>query len=172
MDRVLAVLLRFVINRGNLRLMPPHGFTITLGDGTGKMVAARLTTSAAVRQIIFDPELGLGESYMDGTLVMEAGSIADLLALVLHQERKKMLPIWARPQWILRYLWRQVQQRNNRMRARHNVAHHYDLDDRLYSLFLDCRRSRRSAPIYCSAQRSRIDKLGPSDRPASVPAFS
>src|SRR2546423_15542319 len=23
------------------------------------------------------------------------------------------------------------------MRARHNVAHHYDLDDRLYSLFLD-----------------------------------
>ena len=137
MDRVLATRLRPFINRGNLRLTTPGGFTFTFGDGIGRSVSVRLTTSAAVRQILLDPELGLGESYMDGTLVMEEGSIPDLLALVLHQQRDKMLPNWARPQWMLRYLWRRVQQWNGRMRARYNVAHHYDLDDQLYSLFLD-----------------------------------
>src|SRR3954467_14292491 len=137
MDRVLGRALRPFINRGNLRLTTPSGLTLILGNGSGKPVAARLTTPAAVRQILLDPEMGLGESYMDGTLTMEAGTISDLLALILHQQRDKMLPSWGRPQWILRYLWRRLLQWNGRKRARHNVAHHYDLDDRLYSLFLD-----------------------------------
>src|SRR5262249_4453362 len=37
----------------------------------------------------------------------------------------------------LRYLFRRLQQLNLRSRARSNVAHHYDLDGRLYALFLD-----------------------------------
>src|SRR3546814_15243521 len=41
------------------------------------------------------------------------------------------------PQWIIRFLQRRFQQFNGRDRSRRNVAHHYDLDGRLYSLFLD-----------------------------------
>jgi cyclopropane-fatty-acyl-phospholipid synthase len=37
----------------------------------------------------------------------------------------------------VRYLLRRLQQFNPRFRARRNVAHHYDLDGRLYRLFLD-----------------------------------
>src|ERR1700758_453094 len=48
-----------------------------------------------------------------------------------------MVPRWARLQWWLRYLGRHLGQLNWRGRARTNVAHHYDLDGRLYSLFLD-----------------------------------
>ena len=47
---------------------------------------------------------------------------------------------WARPQSLLRYLRRRLSQFNPRPRARRNVAHHYDLDGRLYSLFLDADR--------------------------------
>ena len=50
------------------------------------------------------------------------------------------MPQWARPQWILRYLARRLAQFNPRKRSRRNVAHHYDLDGRLYSLFLDADR--------------------------------
>src|SRR5581483_1921027 len=46
-------------------------------------------------------------------------------------------PRWAKPQWWARYLGRSIKQLNLRSRARSNVAHHYDLDGRLYSLFLD-----------------------------------
>jgi cyclopropane-fatty-acyl-phospholipid synthase len=47
------------------------------------------------------------------------------------------LPRWAKLQWWLRYLVRHAQQFNPRPRSRNNVARHYDLDGRLYSLFLD-----------------------------------
>ena len=72
---------------------------------------------------------------MDGTLVVEEGSIADLLALALSQD-ERALPRWMRPQWGMRFLQRRCRQLNGRDRSRRNVAHHYDLDGRLYSLFL------------------------------------
>jgi cyclopropane-fatty-acyl-phospholipid synthase len=91
-------------------------------------------TAAAQFAVLLDPELKLGETYMDGTLVVEQGSIADVLGVLLRQER---VPILAWVPRIVRYLFRRLQQFNPRSRARNNVAHHYDLDGRLYSLFLD-----------------------------------
>src|SRR5262249_33338445 len=70
-------------------------------------------------------------------VVIEHGSIADVLALVMHQEPSEASPKWSRPHWMLRYLHRRWQQFNSRNRSRRNVAHHYDLDGRLYQLFLD-----------------------------------
>ena len=72
---------------------------------------------------------------MDGSLVVERGSIADVLEVLLGQEPLAS-PNWALPR-LVRYVLRRLQQFNWRGRARHNVAHHYDLDGRLYSLFLD-----------------------------------
>src|SRR5204862_633704 len=90
------------------------------------------------RRILLNPELALGEAYMDGTFVVEDGSIADALAILLDQP--EMVPRWGRLQWWMRYLARHARQFNWRGRARDNVAHHYDLDGRLYSLFLDADR--------------------------------
>lgn len=107
------------------------------GDGSGPAVAVRLTSQNALYRILLDPELRLGEAYMDGGLVLENGSIADLLHILLAQDRSGKPPHFARPQWLLRYLKRRLAQFNWRRRSRRNVAHHYDLDGRLYSLFLD-----------------------------------
>jgi cyclopropane-fatty-acyl-phospholipid synthase len=49
-------------------------------------------------------------------------------------------PRWARPRARARHQWRRLQQHNPRRRAQRNVSHHYDLDARLYSLFLDSDR--------------------------------
>ena len=103
-------------------------------------VAIRFTTRAAQRNILIDPELKFGEAYMDGGVVIEQGSIADVLAIVLGQDRDGRPPAWARPQWLVRYLYRRLTQFNPRPRARRNVAHHYDLDGQLYALFLDADR--------------------------------
>src|SRR5258708_27343203 len=82
---------------------------------------------------------------MDGTLVVEQGSIADVLAVVLAQCVHGKPPIWALPQWLVRYLHRRLKQFNPPRRARRNVAHHYDLDGQLYELFLDADRQYRCA---------------------------
>src|SRR2546421_1882460 len=75
---------------------------------------------------------------MEGSFVVEKGSIADALAILMDQP--EMLPRWAKLRWWLRYLFRHISQFNPRSRARNNVARHYDLDGRLYSLFLDADR--------------------------------
>src|SRR5690348_439047 len=138
MDRLLQFVLSRFIQRGAFTVTTSHGRTFTLGDGTGKPVAVRFTSRSAELGILFDPELKFGETYMDGTLVIERVTIADVLAIALGQ--KAELPDWARPQWLLRYIARRLAQFNPRRRARRNVAHHYDLDGRLYSLFLDADR--------------------------------
>src|ERR1043166_3878847 len=137
MDRLLQLALRNLIRAGNLRVTLAGGTSFTVGDGTGSPVAIRFTARSAELGILIDPELRFGEAYMDGTLVVEQGSIADALALALGQRRDGLPPHWARPQWLLRFLYRRLKQFNPRPRARRNVAHHYDLDGQLYSLFLD-----------------------------------
>jgi cyclopropane-fatty-acyl-phospholipid synthase len=138
MDRLLQFLLKIFVRRGTFRLTTSRGTTFTFGDGSGRPVAVRFLSRAAEWGILLDPELKLGEAYMNGTFVVEQGTIADVLAICLGQNSE--LPHWARPQFLIRYLARRLAQFNPRRRARRNVAHHYDLDGRLYSLFLDADR--------------------------------
>jgi cyclopropane-fatty-acyl-phospholipid synthase len=140
MDRLLGLLLNRFVRRGTLRIATANGTVFSFGDGTGRPVAIRFMTRAAQRRVMLDPELRLGEAYMDGTLRVEEGTIADFLGLVLGQSSDGMPPHWARIQWMVRYIYRRLQQLNRPTRARRNVAHHYDLDGRLYSLFLDADR--------------------------------
>jgi cyclopropane-fatty-acyl-phospholipid synthase len=138
MDRLLRYFLSQFIRRGAMTFTTASGAKFTCGDGTGEPVSVRFMTADAERRILLDPELGLGEVFMDGTFIVEKGSIADALAILLDQP--EMLPRWAKLQWWLRYLVRHAQQFNPRGRSKDNVAHHYDLDGRLYSLFLDADR--------------------------------
>jgi cyclopropane-fatty-acyl-phospholipid synthase len=135
MDRLLRYFLGQYIRRGALTVTTANGAKFTCGDGSGLPVSVRFKTSGAERRVLLDPELSLGEAFMDGTFVVENGSIADALAILMDQP--DMLPRWAKPQWLLRYLGRHIWQFNPRGRSKRNVAHHYDLDGRLYSLFLD-----------------------------------
>jgi len=135
MDRLLRYFLAQFIRRGSMTFTTASGAKFTCGDGTGEPVSVRFLTTEAERRILLNPELALGEIYTDGTFVVEQGSIADALAVLLDQP--EILPRWARLQWWLRYLARHIQQFNPPDRSKDNVAHHYDLDGRLYSLFLD-----------------------------------
>jgi cyclopropane-fatty-acyl-phospholipid synthase len=137
MDQLLKLVLGTAVRRGTLRVTTARGTTIVLGDGSGTPVTVRFTSQAAERQVLIDPELRLGEAYMDGTLVVEGGSIADLLALALSQGRIHAPWRWMQPHYVARLVARHLQQYNPRGRARRNVAHHYNLDAHLYALFLD-----------------------------------
>jgi len=138
MDRVLRYFLSQFIQRGTMSFTTANGTRFTCGDGTGRPVSVRLTSKRTQRRLLLNPEMALGEAYMDGTFVVENGSIADAVEILLDQP--EMVPRWARLQWWLRYVGRHIRQFNWRGRSRENVAHHYDLDGRLYSLFLDADR--------------------------------
>ncbi len=155
MERLLQVGLRRFIKRGSLRVTTAGGPTLEFGDGTGTPVAVRFDSAAALARLLLHPELRLGEAYMNGDLVLERGNIADLLAILMGQEHGEHFPFLARPQAMLRFSRRRFDQYNHRRRARRNVAHHYDLDGRLYSLFLDADRQYSCA--YFESPDSSLD---------------
>ena len=140
MDQFLRWAFRAIVKRGQLQVTTSRGTGFTVGDGTGTRVAVRFTSPRAECAVLLNPELKLGEAYMDGTFVVEQGSIADFFQLILSQDRMNKGPRWARPRARARHQWRRLQQHNPRRRAQRNVSHHYDLDARLYSLFLDSDR--------------------------------
>jgi cyclopropane-fatty-acyl-phospholipid synthase len=151
MDWLLRVALAHVA-RGNLQVTTARGATLTFGDGTGPPIAARFISKASQWAVLLDPDLKLGEAYMDGTFVMEHGSIAQFVDLVAE---KSAWPRWSAPIRALRFVWRRIKQLNLRTRARRNVAHHYDLDGRLYALFLDSDRQYSCA--YFETPRNSLD---------------
>ncbi len=133
--------LKFIFNRivrsGSLTLIMADGREYTFGDGTGAPVVARFTDRKAQWELLFDPELKLGELFMDGRLRIEKGSIFDFLTLILRDMRGKRPHLMTRILGRLRHALRFVLQNNTTTNSKRNVAHHYDLDDRLYQLFLD-----------------------------------
>jgi cyclopropane-fatty-acyl-phospholipid synthase len=135
MDRLLRYFLQQFIRRGAMNFTTASGAKFCCGDGTGQPVSVRFLTTDAERRVLLNPELALGEVYMEGTFVVENGTIADALAILMDQP--DIVPRWAQMQWWLRYPVRHFRQFNPRSRSKDNVAHHYDLDGRLYSLFLD-----------------------------------
>ena len=154
MDRLLSIFLSRFIRQGSIDVTTAAGNVYTFGDGSGAPVSVRLTNATAQRAVLLDPELRLGEAYMDGSLVVERGSIADLLEILFRQERIAA-PTWALPPRAIRHSFRRVQQFNPRSRSRRNVAHHYDLDGRLYQLFLDADQQYSCA--YFESERQSLD---------------
>jgi cyclopropane-fatty-acyl-phospholipid synthase len=138
--RLLQIAFASFVHVGTLRLVTAGGDDFTVGDGSGKPLAIRFASTAAQLAVLLDPDLRFGEGYVDGSLVVEEGSIDDVLALALSQDISSRPTRWESLQWLVRYLCRRIGQFNFRDRAQRNVAHHYDLDERLYAMFLDADR--------------------------------
>ena len=133
---MLDALLKRMFRAGSLTVRLSNGRSRTYGDGTGPEVVLSLTARGA-RAIALNPQLAAGEAYMNGDLVLEQGDIWDLMQIVGRNNasaepapRTPFAPMvrWAR---------RRIEQANDRLAARRNVAHHYDLSAQLYRRFLD-----------------------------------
>ena len=140
LDHILRRSIGRIVHKGSLTLIAPSGQRTSFGDGTGEPVTVRLTDKRAVLTLLTDPDMRLGELYMDGRFVVEQGSIYDFVYLMLREAQNRSHPLPARLIDRARASLRRFRLRNLPARSKRNVAHHYDLDGRLYSLFLDADR--------------------------------
>jgi len=129
-------LLARMVKVGDLTVRLPGGRDYRAGDGSGTPVTIRLTR-AGLRRLVANPGLGLGEAYMDEDLVFEQGDIWDLLEIVGKSggRNPKGRGSWAKR--TRKAVKRRLQQANDRVAARRNVAHHYDLSNDFYRRWLD-----------------------------------
>ncbi len=135
--RLLRSALAESVRTGALRVTFANGEAFEVGDGSGAPVAVRFTDARAPWALLFDPELRTGELFTDGRLVMDEGSVYDFLHLVLRHGEEARVSVWIQALDRLREGLVRLSRGNDARRARANVTHHYDLDDRLYALFLD-----------------------------------
>jgi len=140
-----------IITVGRLRVVDARGRSHAFEGSSGASVAIRLRDPALHWKLLVRPRLYLPEAYVDGALTIEEGSLYDLIDLFAAN-------IECLPEGILGRLLngtvaplRRLHQYNPVSRARQNVAHHYDLSDRLYELFLDRDRQYSCAYFYDSS---------------------
>jgi cyclopropane-fatty-acyl-phospholipid synthase len=124
------------VRRGALRLIDARGRERLIGDGGRPRCTVRLRRPFLDTKLALNPALYVPEAYMDGELTIEDGTLYDFIEVGAMNYRNILdLPI-AR-------LFRRIRRLNPFIRynpiarARRNVAHHYDLSDQLYELFLD-----------------------------------
>ncbi len=147
MPSMLSAFLRHLIRRGHLTLRLPDGTTQDFGPGGEPSGGMAVLDWRTVRRIVANPGLGFGEGYMDGTVVpldCSLYELMDVLSLNLADTGNyhPLMRLGDR----VRRTGRRWAQFNPAGRARRNVAHHYDLNGRLYSLFLD--RDRQYSCAY------------------------
>jgi len=140
MDFLIRQAFSRIVKHGSLTIVTANGKHLTFGDGSGIPVMVGITDMAAEIALLTDPDMRLGELYMDGRFIMMKGSIYDFLHLILREDQNRTHPLPARLLDRARASLRRFRLRNLPRRSKRNVAHHYDLDGRLYELFLDADR--------------------------------
>ena len=151
---MLDLLFSNLIVQGSLAVIDSTGTRRQYGDGSEPLAVARITDKDSERRIVLAPDYHLLEAYTDGTLVMEEGQFHDFLDVCcanvadggmnplhrLYRSIGRAFLVWQR--------WNPVHL------AQKRVAHHYDLHENLFRLFLD-----QDLQYSCAYFRSAEDSL-------------
>ena len=138
-------MLRRIVRRGRLTVIDANGKAVSYGEPEPgyREITIRFTDKGAPGYVARHPRLGIAEAYMDGRVVIDEGDIFGLIDLVRAnapwEKGNSGLQAHGRSR-LKQGVAARLNNFNWRRRSKRNVAHHYDLSDRLYDLFLDADR--------------------------------
>ena len=105
-----------------------------------KPIRVKLLDKKLHYKLLFRPDLYFGEAYSDGGIIIENGSLTDFLNLALMNIGRNELNFFSQLLNKFSGTYRYLTNFNFIKKSKMNVAHHYDLSDELYSLFLDSKK--------------------------------
>lgn len=135
-ETLLSAALDQLITRGRLVVTFPSGEQRQFGEDAGSAVIVAIKDASALSRLMANAELAFGELYVDGLIAIDGDDIDGLLALVLQNLRRHGFKTGATPPG-MRLFEAPRREINDRKRAELNVAHHYDISNELYRVFLD-----------------------------------
>ncbi len=158
---MLFSVLKKVSFKGKIDIIDCKGKIHSFGQST-PYVKIKLKNALIERKIFVNPALFVGEAYMSKELIIEEGTIEDFINIMTASYEGILST-----HWLHRYLdsfstmFRWLQQLNYPLKSKKNVAHHYDLNEELYRLFLDRDMQYSCGYFYndnISLDQSQIDK--------------
>jgi cyclopropane-fatty-acyl-phospholipid synthase len=145
-----------VLKWGRLTIIDASGRRHDVGGPDGPRVTIRLHDKSLHHRLALNPYLYLGEAYTDGALTIEEGTLFDFMDICTANSPNAYNHPLGRALSAGQNLLRHLHQHNPIRRAQANVAHHYDLSDRLYDLFLD--RDRQYSCAYFTHRHDDLEQ--------------
>src|SRR5258708_32518431 len=127
MDRWLRAVCHRLIRTGTVQVTTAAGSSFSCGDGTGTPVAIRSASRAAEWRILLDPEFRLGEAYMDGSIIVDQGSIAEFLDIAVKNLSQTGAGVASGMRRTMRTFARRLFENKTLDRAQGNAIHHCNI---------------------------------------------
>ena len=102
-----------------------------------KPITVKILNKRLHYKLLYRPDLYFGEAYSDGDIIIENGTLTEFLDLALMNIGRNELNFTSKLFNKLSGSYRYFTNFNFIKKSKMNVAHHYDLSDKLYDLFLD-----------------------------------
>ncbi len=123
--------------KGKLVVTNYKGKTFHFGEGK-EFVKIRLSNKSIENKIFRNPSLYLGEGYMNKEIIIEEGTLDDFLKIITSSYDDYMSSNFVFKLYEnISTFFKSFQQINKLVRSKKNIAHHYDIDEKMYKLFLD-----------------------------------
>ena len=130
-----------------------------------KPIILRLLDKKLHYKLLFYPDLYFGEAYTEGTIEIANGSLTDFLEVAMKNIGRNEINLFGQMLKKIRGTYRYLTNFNFAKKSKNNVAHHYDISDELYDLFLDTKRQYSCAYFKNendsleTAQNNKIDHI-------------
>jgi len=105
-----------------------------------KPIIIKILDKSLHSKLLFLPDLYLGEAYTNGSVIIENGTLTDFLEIVLRNIGREETNSYNAAINKIRGTYRFLTNFNLKKKSKSNVAHHYDISEKLYELFLDSKR--------------------------------
>ena len=91
-------------------------------------------------KLLLNPDLYLGEAYTNGSIVIENGTLTEFLDIALKNVGRQSINSITNISGKFRRAYIYITNFNLIGKSKENVAHHYDISNKFYDLFLDEKR--------------------------------
>ena len=128
-------------------------------------ITLKLLDKKLHHKLLLHPDLHFGEAYTDGSIIIENGTLTEFLEIILENVGRGEVNIFSQSFNKLRGIYRTLTNFNLAGKSKKNVAHHYDISEKLYDLFLDNKRQyscayfKNDSDSLEEAQNNKIDHI-------------
>ena len=130
-----------------------------------KPLTLKILDKSLHKKLLLLPDLYFGEAYMNGSVIIENGTLTEFLDIALRNIGRAETNSYNALINKIRGTYRFLTNFNLKKQSKSNVAHHYDISEKLYDLFLDekrqysCAYFKNENDTLEQAQNNKIDHI-------------